>query len=94
VGPRAGLGDVEERKILPMPGLEPRPLGRPSHSQSLYRLRCLCSRARTHARTHTHSAAVVVTQLIKPCSAMLRVAVLCLVFKRGRGRALLFRCAS
>jgi hypothetical protein len=27
------------RKFLTLPGLEPRPLGRPAHSQSLYRLR-------------------------------------------------------
>jgi hypothetical protein len=35
---RAGLDDVEKRKFLPPPGLEVRPLGRPSRSQSLYRL--------------------------------------------------------
>jgi hypothetical protein len=39
VGPRAGPDDVERRKILPRPGLELRPLGRPARSQSLYRLR-------------------------------------------------------
>jgi hypothetical protein len=39
VGPRTGLDDVERRKILPLPGLELRPLGRPACSQSLYRLR-------------------------------------------------------
>jgi hypothetical protein len=39
VGPRAGLDHVERRKILPLPGLELRPLGRPAGSQSLYRLR-------------------------------------------------------
>jgi hypothetical protein len=38
VGPRTGLDDVERRKILPPPGLELRPLGRPARSQSLYRL--------------------------------------------------------
>jgi hypothetical protein len=38
VGPRAGLDDREKRKILPPPGLEPRPLGRPARSQSLSRL--------------------------------------------------------
>jgi hypothetical protein len=32
VGPRAGLDDVEERKILTPPGLELRPLGRPARS--------------------------------------------------------------
>jgi hypothetical protein len=37
--PRAGRNDVETRKILPLPGLELRPLGRPARSQSLYRLR-------------------------------------------------------
>jgi hypothetical protein len=39
VGPGAGLDDVERRKILPLPGLELRPHGRPTRSQSLYRLR-------------------------------------------------------
>jgi hypothetical protein len=34
--PRAGLDDVEKRKILPLPGLKIRPLGRPVSSQSLY----------------------------------------------------------
>jgi hypothetical protein len=38
VGPRAGLNDMEELKFLTIPGLELRPLGRPAHSQSLYRL--------------------------------------------------------
>jgi hypothetical protein len=38
VGPRTGLGDVERRKFLPLPGLEVRPLGRPASSQSLHRL--------------------------------------------------------
>jgi hypothetical protein len=39
VGPRAGLDDVKKRKFLTLPGLEFRLLGRPAHSQSLYRLR-------------------------------------------------------
>jgi hypothetical protein len=43
VGPRAGLGDVEKRKFLTLPGLELRPLSRSAHSQSLYRLRYLGS---------------------------------------------------
>jgi hypothetical protein len=38
VGPRTGLDDVERRKFLPLPGLELRPRGSPSSSQSLYRL--------------------------------------------------------
>jgi hypothetical protein len=37
-GPRAGLDDVEMRKILPLLGFELRPLARPAHSQSVYRL--------------------------------------------------------
>jgi hypothetical protein len=36
VGPRAGLDDVEKRKILTLPRLEP--LCRPDRSQSLHRL--------------------------------------------------------
>jgi hypothetical protein len=39
VGPSAGLDDVEKRKFLTLPGQELRPLRRPAHSQSLYRLR-------------------------------------------------------
>jgi hypothetical protein len=39
VDPRAGLDDVDKRTFLTIPGLELRPLGRPAHSQSLYRLR-------------------------------------------------------
>jgi hypothetical protein len=39
VGPTASLYDVEKRKLLPLPGLELRPLGRPVSSQSLDRLR-------------------------------------------------------
>jgi hypothetical protein len=38
VDPITGLDDVEKRKILPLPGLELRPLGGPARSQSLYRL--------------------------------------------------------
>jgi hypothetical protein len=36
---RAGPDDVEKRKFLTLPGLELRPPGRRSRSQSLYRLR-------------------------------------------------------
>jgi hypothetical protein len=36
--PRRGLDDVEKSKLLTLPGLELRPLGRPARSQSLYRL--------------------------------------------------------
>jgi hypothetical protein len=36
---RAGLNDVEKRKLLTLPGLELQPLSRSPHSQSLYRLR-------------------------------------------------------
>jgi hypothetical protein len=39
VDPRAGLDNMEKKKFLTLPGLEPRPLSRPSRSQSLYRLR-------------------------------------------------------
>jgi hypothetical protein len=38
LGPRAGLDDTEKRKLLTLPGLTLRPLGRPARSQSLYRL--------------------------------------------------------
>jgi hypothetical protein len=39
VDPRAGLDDVEKRKFLLVPGLEPQLLGRPARNLSLYRLR-------------------------------------------------------
>jgi hypothetical protein len=38
VDPRAGMEDAENTKLLTLPGLELRPLGRPARSQSLYRL--------------------------------------------------------
>jgi hypothetical protein len=37
---RSGLDYLERRKILPLPELELRPLGNPSRSQSLYKVRC------------------------------------------------------
>jgi hypothetical protein len=43
MGPRADMDDVENRKFLTLPGLELRPLDRPSRSQSLYRLSYLGS---------------------------------------------------
>jgi hypothetical protein len=39
VDPRPGLDNAEKRKSLPLPGLELRPICRPSRSQSLHRLR-------------------------------------------------------
>jgi hypothetical protein len=39
VGTRTGLDELEKRKLLNLPGLELRLLGRSAHSQSLYRLR-------------------------------------------------------
>jgi hypothetical protein len=39
VGPRAGLDDMEKRKILTLPGLELRPLCHPACKQSQYQLR-------------------------------------------------------
>jgi hypothetical protein len=39
VGPRIILDDVERRKLLHLPGLELRLLGRPARGQSLCRLR-------------------------------------------------------
>jgi hypothetical protein len=38
VSQRAGLDDVEKRKLLTLPGLELQPLDRPARSQSLSRL--------------------------------------------------------
>jgi hypothetical protein len=39
VGPRTGISDLEEWKLLILPGLEFQLLERPSRSQPLYRLR-------------------------------------------------------
>jgi hypothetical protein len=39
VDPRAGLDDLEKRKLLTLPRLELRPLGRPARIQPLFRLR-------------------------------------------------------
>jgi hypothetical protein len=39
VDPGAGLNDVQKKKLLALPGLQLRPLGRPARSQSQYRLR-------------------------------------------------------
>jgi hypothetical protein len=36
VDPKAGLEDMEKRKLLTLPGLELRPLSPPDSSQSLY----------------------------------------------------------
>jgi hypothetical protein len=38
VGPRAGLDNVEKRKLLTLPRLEHQPLSCPAHSQLLYQL--------------------------------------------------------
>jgi hypothetical protein len=48
VSPRTGLDDVEKRKILPLTGLELRPIYRPARSQSLYRLRYPSSQLRKY----------------------------------------------
>jgi hypothetical protein len=39
---RVDLDDVEKRKLLTIPGLEPRLVGRPTRSQALYRLHYPC----------------------------------------------------
>jgi hypothetical protein len=38
VSPRTGIDYMEKRKVLPPPGLDLRPIGRPALTQSLYRL--------------------------------------------------------
>jgi hypothetical protein len=53
VSPRAGLHDVEWRKILTLPGLELLPLGRPAGSQLLYRQRHRI--ARSHILNIVHA---------------------------------------
>jgi hypothetical protein len=42
VDPGAGLDDVENRKFLTSPRLEPLPFGRPARNQWLYRIRGIC----------------------------------------------------
>jgi hypothetical protein len=57
---RAGLHDLEKRKILTLPKLELRPLRRPAFNQSLYRLpifccsACKCFSMTDQASEHTH----------------------------------------
>jgi hypothetical protein len=48
---RAGLDDLMERKLLILPGLELRPLGRPASSYSLYQLRYFRNLFYTDGRT-------------------------------------------
>jgi hypothetical protein len=50
LGPRTGLDDVESRKVLPLPGLELRPLGRPASSQSFMFSKLI----RLHSSSCTH----------------------------------------
>jgi hypothetical protein len=57
VGPTTGLDDTKRGKILPLTGLELRPFGRPTGSQSLYRLRYPVSLSLSHTHTHTHTRA-------------------------------------
>jgi hypothetical protein len=54
VGPRAGIYDVERRKILPLPGLELRPLGNPAGSQSLHRLRRVDGKGKSREKRDTY----------------------------------------
>jgi hypothetical protein len=58
VDSRACLDDEEKRKILTLPGLEFRPLGRPARSQSLYRLRYPGSGLELKGRISKDEAAV------------------------------------
>jgi hypothetical protein len=39
MGPSDSMDNVETKRLLTLPGLEPRPLSRPARSQSLYQLR-------------------------------------------------------
>jgi hypothetical protein len=59
VDPRAGLDDVEKRKFLTPQGLELRPLRRPAHRQSLYRLRYPGS------QVHTVPTEIKITKRLK-----------------------------
>jgi hypothetical protein len=62
VSPRTGLDELERRRILPLPELELRSLGRSARSQSLYRLRCPYSHQERNTLTHQ------CTHILTPCS--------------------------
>jgi hypothetical protein len=56
VAPRAGLDDVGKRTFFTLPGLQLRPLCRPSRNESLYRLRypsSLLSQSRRRKNLHS-----------------------------------------
>jgi hypothetical protein len=65
VGPKAGLDDVERRKISPLPGLELRPLGRRARSQSLYRLSSLTNGLSLVATLLLFSEALAMFTMVK-----------------------------
>jgi hypothetical protein len=70
VDPRAGLDDVERRKILPIPGSELQPLGRPARSQSLYRLGCpiyILSVSYFDPTEHSRHSSSEVTETVELC---------------------------
>jgi hypothetical protein len=48
VDPRTGLDNVNKRKFLTLPGLELKPLGRPTRIQSLHRRAYAIDRASLH----------------------------------------------
>jgi hypothetical protein len=58
IGYEAGWApeDVEKRKMLTLPGLLLRPLGRPARSQSLYRLRATSTDVRSETQQHLRSS--------------------------------------
>jgi hypothetical protein len=62
LSPRIGLDDVERSKILPLSGLELRPLSRPPLSRSLYRLRYPGSSTKT-AKKHNLILSVILLNL-------------------------------
>jgi hypothetical protein len=64
VGPETGLGDMNKRKILPVPGLELRPLSHPGRNQSLYRLRYPGSCIRIKEETFLFVKGGIQTQLL------------------------------
>jgi hypothetical protein len=55
VGPRAGMDDVEKRKISTLPGLKLRTISRPARRQSLYRLHCQGSTIATYRSYVTYN---------------------------------------
>jgi hypothetical protein len=86
VGLIAGLEDVERRKILPLPRLELRPLGRPARRQSVYRLSYRGSQKCVHYEHELVNGNIFVCLTILRCTLVLE--------HRGRSRTRIYLICS